>query len=369
MKKLTVIQVLPELHGGGVERGTLEIAAGLVAAGHRSVVISAGGRLVPELEAAGSEHITLPIAKKSLWALRQVRVLRKLFVALQADIIHLRSRLPAWLCYLAWRKLPAHKRPRLVTTVHGLYSVNRYSKIMARGEAVIAVSETIVDYIRTNYPDCFGPQVRRIYRGIDPAQFPRDYQPSAEWSAQWQQQFPQLVGKKVLCLPGRITRLKGHLDFLDMLHALVRAGEPVAGLIVGGEDPRRMGYYQEIKARVEELQLEDLVVFTGHRRDIRDIYAVSDLIFSLSTKPESFGRTVLEPLAMGRMVVGYDHGGVGEILAALFPQGRVPLQNADALRATALQLLKEPQLPAENQQFLLKDMVGQTLALYGELAS
>ena len=157
MKKLTVIQTLPALDAGGVERGTLEIARALVAAGHRSIVISNGGRLVKQLEAEGSEHITLPVHKKSLASLWQVTPFRQLLTDIQPDILHARSRVPAWIAWLAWRKLPAntlfqHHRPHFVTTVHGLYSVSPYSAIMTKGERVIAVSNTVQEYILKNYP-------------------------------------------------------------------------------------------------------------------------------------------------------------------------------------------------------------------------
>jgi hypothetical protein len=121
---LTVLQVLPALDGGGVERGTLEVAAALTQQGHRSLVISAGGRLVARLEAAGSRHIDWPIGAKSILTLRWVRRLRQLLLEESVDILHARSRLPAWVAWLAWRGLSPDRRPRFLTTVHGLYSVN-----------------------------------------------------------------------------------------------------------------------------------------------------------------------------------------------------------------------------------------------------
>jgi len=185
MKKLTVLQVLPALDSGGVERGTLEIARALVAAGHRSLVVSRGGRLVAQLEAEGSEHIALPVDRKALSSLWQVGPFRQLLAERQPDIVHARSRVPAWIAWLAWRKLPEAQRPHFVTTVHGLNSVSFYSAIMTKGERVIAVSETVRDYIRTHYPQCPEERIRLIYRGVDPAEFPHGYQPSPDWLAQW----------------------------------------------------------------------------------------------------------------------------------------------------------------------------------------
>ena len=131
---MKVLQVLPELNSGGVERGTLELADFLVARGHQSLVLSGGGRLVPKLEAGGSRHITMPVGRKALATLFLIPKLRKLLLDERPDILHLRSRVPAWVLKLAWRGLPEVDRPHLVTTVHGFYSVNAWSAVMTRGE-------------------------------------------------------------------------------------------------------------------------------------------------------------------------------------------------------------------------------------------
>lgn len=366
---MKVVQLLPDLDGGGVERGTLEVAQALVDAGHESVVISAGGGMVKQLEAEGSRHVTWDLGTKSLWTFRHIWSLRRWLKEEQPDILHVRSRLPAWVAWLAWKGMDPATRPRLVTTVHGLYSVSRYSAVMCRGERVIAVSKTVENYIRENYPDTDMNNVRRVYRGIDPAEFPLNYQPSAEWLAQWQQDFPQLVGKQIITLAGRLTRLKGHNDLIDMIKALVEQGKPVHALIVGGEDAKRKAYAQELYARVKDEGMSEHITFTGARSDIRDIYAVSDLVLSLSTKPESFGRTVAEAIGQGVPVVGYDHGGVGEILAALYPQGRTPMRDVPALIQTVTKVLESGIRPQGNDRFLKTTMLAQTLAVYEELSA
>ncbi len=354
-RRLTVLQILPALESGGVERGTLEVAAALVAAGHRSLVVSAGGRLVEALIAAGSEHITLPVGRKSLATLLQVRPLRRLLREQGVDILHARSRLPAWVAWLAWRGLPAAGRPRFITTVHGLYSVNRYSAIMTRGERVIAVSDTVRNYILDNYPAVDPLRIVTIYRGVDRAEFPYGYRPDAGWLDAWYGQYPLLKGRRVLTLPGRLTRLKGHEDFIGLIAALVAQGHDVHGLIVGHLDPARSSYIEELKKYIADRELADRITLTGLRRDIRDIYAVSDIVLSLSNKPESFGRTVLEPLCMGVPVVGYDHGGVGEILTTLYPQGKVSRGDTDGLLERTAQLLATPQAVPESHTYTLDD--------------
>src|SRR5690606_8462608 len=172
MRCLTVVQLLPALESGGVERSTLEIAAALVASGHRAIVVSAGGRLVPALPAAGAEHIALAIGRKAPAVLRHVPALCRLCLEVGADIVHARSRLPAWLGRMALASLPAARRPRWVTTVHGLNSPGRYSAVMASGERVVCVSRTVRDYVLRHYPDTDPAHLRVIERGIDPAQFP-----------------------------------------------------------------------------------------------------------------------------------------------------------------------------------------------------
>ncbi len=375
MKPLKVLQLIPALESGGVERGTLEIARALVAAGHESVVLSGGGRMVAQLEREGSRHITRDLGRKSPATFLHYRALRQLFERERFDIVHARSRLPAWVAWLAWRGMPANARPHFVTTVHGMHSVSRYSAIMCAGERVIAVSETVRDFIRNHYPPSRWPhltdaRITVIPRGIDPAEFPRDYPPSDAWLARFHAEFPQVVGHKVLTLPGRLTRLKGHHDFITIIARLVAEGVDVVGLIVGGEDPKRPRYAQEIRARVQAEGLGERIVFTGHRSDVRELYAVSDCVLSLSSTPESFGRTVLEPLAMGRPVVGYAHGGVREILAALFPQGGVEKGDVEAAAARARDVLAgrvAAVLP--NDRFLLETLQAQTLKLYAGLAA
>ena len=369
-RPLSVVQLVPTLESGGVERGTLEVARELVRRGHRSVVISGGGRMVDQLTAEGSEHLEWPIGEKSPATAWCVPRLRRWLKSQQIDVLHARSRVPAWIGWLTWRSLPYTTRPRFVTTVHGINSVNRFSRIMTQGEAVVAVSEAVREHIRRNYGDVPDDRVHVIPRGVDPADFPYGYRPSDSWQEDWERQYPQLSGREILTLAGRITRLKGHHDFLRLLADLKDRNRAVHGLIVGGEDPRRRQYAAEVKRRVEELGLTHDVTFAGHRADVRDVYAVSDVVLSLSTKPESFGRTTLEPLALGVPVVGYDHGGVGEILNAVFPTGAVPLSDEATLCERVSLILEDARLrPEPFREFRLQEMLDGTLALYRRLAN
>lgn len=359
---MKVIQILPELNAGGVERGTLEVAQYLVEQGHQSLVISNGGRLIEQLEAEGSRHITLPVHKKRLSSLKQVQVLRKLFEDEKPDILHLRSRLPAWLAYLAWRKMDPATRPRLVTTVHGFYSVNPYSAIMTKGERVICVSNSVQDYVLQNYPKVAEGNLTVIHRGIEAEAFPYGYQPSDEWLEHWYRQYPETKGKWLLTLPGRITRLKGHYDFLRLISSLKNYS--IHGLIVGEAHSGKLDYLNEIKEQAQNLGVLEAITFTGARSDLREIMSISGAVLSLTTQPEAFGRTTLEALALGRPVAGYAHGGVAEQLDILLPSGKVTVGDTTAMTALLREWKVRPPQPVSENPFTLQSMLTRTLAVY-----
>jgi glycosyltransferase involved in cell wall biosynthesis len=367
-KKLTVLQVLPALESGGVERGTLEVGKYLVEHGHRSIVMSAGGRLVEQLLREGSEHVAWDIGRKRLSTLRLVLRLRRFLVENQVDILHVRSRMPGWVCYMAWKGMDPENRPRFVTTVHGMYSVNPYSAIMTRGERVIAVSDTVRDYILREFPDTPPSHVQVIYRGVDSRAYPYGWKPEATWLQSFFSQFPQAVGKLLVTLPGRITRLKGHEDFIELIARLKRQNLPVHGLIVGGASSSKQRYLETLHQRVRSTGLENDISFTGQRDDLKNILAISNLVLSLSTQPESFGRTTLEALRLGVPTAGYDHGGVGEILRAIYPDGLLERVDIDTTARRTVSLLRHPRPVPDEDFFPLRNMLAKTLEVYERLA-
>lgn len=368
-RPLTVVQMLPALESGGVERGTVELSGHLVKLGHRSIVISAGGRLCERLVAEGSEHLCWDVGAKRPASLRWVRRVRALLQEHRPDILHLRSRLPAWIGYWAWRAIAPADRPALITSVHGFYSVNRYSAIMTRGERVIAISNGIRDYVLDHYPRAEPWRIRVIPRGVDPGHYGYGFRPPGRWLDRWFEAHPQSRDRFVIALPARLTRLKGHEDFIRITGALKQRGVPVHGLLVGGADPRKRAYEAELRRRVTDAGLDRDITFVGHRGDLREILAISDVVLSLSTKPEAFGRTTLEALSMGRPVAGYDHGGVGEQLGAILPEGRVPPGNWP----TAVDLLLRwricpPEVP-RGHPYTLTNMLDATLDVYRDALS
>lgn len=367
MRRLVVVQLLPALHSGGVERSTLEIAAALVAAGHRSIVVSAGGRLVEPLLAGGSEHIALPVGRKSLLAAPgTVRRLRAELARLQPDIVHTRSRLPAWMAWFALKGLAA-PRPRFVTTVHGLNSPGRYSGIMTRGERVICVSETVRRHVLEHWPGTDPGKLQVIPRGIDPAQFPRGLAAPAGWREALAREHPALAEGRLLLMPGRGTRLKGHAEAIELLARLRNTGEDARLWLLGTREPGRESYVAELEALARERGVYGQLVISPPRHDVLNAYAIADLVLQLSNKPEAFGRTVIEALSVGRPVLGWDHGGVGELLGALYPLGAVRKGDLAAATQVARALLSAPPPMPVTMPHTLAAMQTALLELYARL--
>jgi glycosyltransferase involved in cell wall biosynthesis len=365
--RLTIVQLIPELASGGVERGTLEVGAYLAAQGHRSIVISAGGRMVKRLLAEGSEHVEWSIGKKSLLTLKLVHRLRKFLKDEKVDILHARSRFPAWIAYLAWREMDPNTRPRFVTTVHGPYSVSQYSEVMTKGERVIVISEMIHAYVTSHYK-VDADKLRLVYRGVDPEVFPLGYQPSKAWIKDWYQQFPQTESKSILVLPARVTKWKGQEDFIDLVAQLQKHKANIHALIVGEVKKGKSSYLKKLKEKAKALGVSNMLTFVGHRDDLHEIMAISKIVYSLSLEPEAFGRTTIEALSLGVPVIGYSHGGVSEQLAAILPEGRIDVGNVAEAAMLTLNWLHQPPEIAKNTIFTLQNMLEKTMSVYQELA-
>jgi glycosyltransferase involved in cell wall biosynthesis len=303
---ITVAQMLPDLHSGGVERGTLELGDYLVRQGHRSIVISEGGPMVATLEKQGSRHIRLPVGGKNPITLTAVLPLRRLLLREKVDILHLRSRVPAWVGYLAFKSLSPSIRPRLVTTFHGFYSINAYSAIMTRGEKIIAVSNTVATHIKTCYgvPD---DRIHVIHRGFDEQLFTPgsvDTERINLLRDRW-----SLAGapSPLIMLPGRITQWKGHDIFIRSLAAIKDL--PWTAVCVGSFEGKET-LMRELTLLIRSCGLEGRIRFVGHCADMPAAYLLSDIVVSASsTEPEAFGRVAIEAQAMGKPVVATAHGG------------------------------------------------------------
>jgi glycosyltransferase involved in cell wall biosynthesis len=363
-----VVQALVSLNVGGSELVATELSEFLVAAGHRVTVIAAEGPLGERVRGCGAGHLDWPIGAKRLSTLRYIGRLAEWFAREQPDIVHVHSRVPAWICWLALQRVEQQRRPAFLTTMHGHYSVSPYSSVMAKGQRTIVVSEHIRNYTLKNYPAARAEDIVTIHGGASRVDFPYHYRPPTGWRDGVEREFPELAGKRWLLLPGRVSRWKGHMDFLQLLAALRPDYPEVHGLFVGSSKAGSR-YQSELQSRADELAVRDRVTFTGDRLDIRDWMSSAEIVLNLSSNPpEAFGRTVLETLCLGRPLIAWNHGGAAEIMAAMFPEGAVEPLDYAALEAKARQFLDAPPTVAESQAFTLDASMKKHLALYEELS-
>ena len=303
---MKIVQLLPELNEGGVERGTVELSRELIKAGFESVVISSGGKLVGQLEADGASHVSFDVCSKNpLSAFFRVMGLKKILKKLNPDVLHVRSRVPAWLIHFANKSL---KIP-VVSTVHGFNSVSSYSRVMTKADKIICVSGAIKEYIQEHY-DAPENKISIIPRGIDLVKFNPDNL-DENFICEFKEKY-SLNNKFIVSTVGRITQLKDLETFIKTI-AIVQKNIPnVVGLIVGGVREDKQNYFESLKSLVASLHVE--VIFTGSQSKVAEIYSLSDVVTSSSKKPESFGRSVAEALAMGTPVIATNHGGVLDII-------------------------------------------------------
>jgi glycosyltransferase involved in cell wall biosynthesis len=324
-----VLQIVPRLVSGGAERGTVDLAGALVAAGWTSYVASAGGPLEREVARAGSTHLTLPLASKNPLRLRRnAAALVRLIGRLGIDVVHARSRAPAWSAWSAARATGRH----FVTTFHSAYDSGAafkhwYNSVMARGERVIAISQFVADHAAQVYG--IGPdRLRTIPRGVDLEIFDPGRvgaQRIVSLARQWR--LPD--GAPVVMLPARLTRWKGGLDFVAAVAALAR--RDVCCVLVGPE--QRRGFRRELEAAIERNGLVGLFRIVEECRDMPAAYMLADVVVSASSDPEGFGRVIIEAQAMGRPVVATDHGGARETIEPGLTGWLVPPRNPTRLAA------------------------------------
>jgi len=305
----TVLQVVPALEVGGAERATVDVAAALAAAGWRAIVASSGGRLVREVERAGARHVILPVDAKGPFAIRaNVDRLADLMARESVDLVHARSRAPAWSARAAARRTG---RP-FVTTFHGVYGAGSplkrlYSGIMAKGDRVIAVSEFVAGHARALYR-ADDARLRVVPRGIDMALFD-PARVSAERIIALARRWALPDGVPVVMLPGRLSYWKGHAVLVEALARLGR--RDVVGLLVGAA-ARDGGTRRRLERAVAARGLGGVVRLVEEWHDMPAAYMLADVVVSASTEPEAFGRVAVEAQAMGRPVVASDHGGARE---------------------------------------------------------
>jgi glycosyltransferase involved in cell wall biosynthesis len=368
-----VLQIVPRLVSGGAERGTVELARALAAAGWTSYVASEGGPLERDITRAGAAHLSLPLASKNPLtmrrnALRLTRLIRRLGI----DIVHARSRAPAWSAWSAARAAGRH----FVTTFHNAYESGgrlkrRYNSVMARGERVIAISDFVAEHAAQVYG--IGPErLRTIPRGVDLEIFtpqrvggPRIATLAGEW------RLPELA--PVVMLPGRLTRWKGGLDFIAAAALLGR--RDVCYVLVGAEQHR--GFRRELEAAIAGIGPNGIFRIVEECHDMPAAYMLADVVVSASRDPEGFGRIIAEAQAMGRPTIATDHGGARQTMVPGVTGWLVPPRNPTALAAAIGEALS---LGAEERallalratahiaaDFTCAAMCARTIAVYEEL--
>ena len=331
-----VLQVIPSLVSGGAERGTIDLAGALAAAGWTAYVASAGGPMEHQLARVGARHLKLPLASKNPLVMRRnAAALTEIVRHHKIDIVHARSRAPAW---SAWSAARATRR-RFVTTFHNAYDIDLplkhwYNSVMAKGERVIAISDFVGEHVARVYG--VGPdRLRIIPRGVDIAQFnPHrvNGQQVVALATNWR--VPEDAA--VVMLPGRLTRWKGGLDFIEAIARLGR--RDLCCLLVGAE--QRPGFRRELEARIERRGLSGMFRIVEDCRDMPAAYVLADVVVSASTDPEGFGRVIIEAQAMGRPVVATDHGGARETILNGVTGWLAPPRDPAALAAAIAEALR-----------------------------
>jgi glycosyltransferase involved in cell wall biosynthesis len=368
-----VLQLLPSLISGGAERGTVELAGALVEAGWTSYVASGGGPLESEIARAGATHLTLPLASKNPLVMRRntgtlIRLIRQLGV----DVVHARSRAPAWSAGAAARTTGRH----FVTTFHNAYGVRtalkrRYNSVMARGDRVIAISDFVADHAANVY-GVSRDRLRTIPRGVDLAVFDPNRvsaQRIINLAGQWR--LPD--GMSVVMLPGRLTRWKGGLDFIEAVAKLGRRN--ICCVLAGSE--QRPGFRRELEVAIRDTGVAGGFRIVEECRDMPAAYMLADVVVSASRDPEGFGRVIVEAQAMGRPVIATNHGGARETIVPEVTGWLVPPRDPAALAAAINEALS---LGADERQqlggrarahiatnFTREAMCARTIEVYQEL--
>jgi glycosyltransferase involved in cell wall biosynthesis len=308
-RPLTVLQLVPGLESGGVERGTVEVAQAITAAGGRALVASNGGRLEPLLRRAGGEQIALDVGAKSPFAIaRNAREIADIVRKHQVDVIHARSRAPAW---AGWKAAQATGTP-FITTFHGTYNEpnwlkKRYNSVMARGRPTIAISEFIKGLIQSRY-GVADDQIVVIPRGADIDTFAEEMVSTERTIALAQSWGVIEDPRPIVLLPGRLTGWKGHRDMIAATAKVVAMGETDFQVVFAGDDGGS-GFGRTLEKEIVEAGLSGQIRMVGHCTDMEAAYKLAAVVVSASTDPEAFGRVSVEAQAMGRPVIASAHGG------------------------------------------------------------
>jgi len=357
---MKIVQLVPELNEGGVERGVSESNCEYVKRGLESIVISNGGKLVEKIEIDKGIHIKFDVCSKNIFTVAsRVFKLKKILKDLNPDIIHVRSRVPAWLVYFANKNL----KYKVVSTVHGFNSISFYSSIMTKADKVICVSNSIKEYIQSNY-NTKEDKITVIPRGVDTQLFSKENL-DLDFINSFKKDYC-LENKFVISSIGRITQLKDYETFIKAINLIKQTNDNVIALIVGGVRKDKEEYLNSLKKLLKELNLEKNIIFTGSQKNIAEIYSLSDVVVSSSKKPESFGRAVAEAISLDKPVVATNHGGVKDIILEnengfFFEIGNIEELSEKILKAKKLKFDGYNYI---KKTFSLENMINKTIEVY-----
>lgn len=326
---MKVIQILPQMNVGGVERGVLDLVRYFKPKGITSIVISGGGRLVAELEKEGITHYQLPVHKKSAAALLSIPKLRKILREENADIIHARSRVPGWISFFATRNL----KTQFITTAHGIYQNKFWSEVMGWGKTVICPSGAVARHMKENFgtPE---DKIVIIPRWVDLEKFKfSDYR--------------QRQKSNIIVTVGRISASKGYEYLLQGFKKLVRFNPYLKLKIIGFPDKSKVKYFQYLKSLVTRYSLNYNVQFAGFCPDIENVLRQARMLVAPSIIEESFGRVIVEAFACGVPVLATKVGGFTEIIEDGKDGILVEPKNSNALADGILKIMNDPQLAAK----------------------
>ncbi len=374
-KPPVIMQVIPHLGAGGAEQGCIDIASELVKSGATAIIVSNGGNRIPELLRSGAIHVDLPVdSKNPVTMYLNVMRLRRLIERYGVDIVHARSRAPAWSCLKACEGTNAH----FMTTCHAPYNIHDsaakrfYNSSIARGERVIAISNFVAEYLKKNY-EIDPARIRVVHRGVPIEKFnPGNCSPERMMRLAQEWRVPD--GASIILMPGRLTKWKGQRE---MIQAMAKINHPEAYCVMVGDDQGRTDYRAELEDLIHDLKLEANVRMTDHCDDMPAACMLATAVVSASTEPEGFGRVAVEAQAMGRPIIATDHGGSTETVIPGVTGWLVPPGDVDELAAALDRVLGLTQEQRDElgyhainhvlQNFTKQRMADQTLDVYTEL--
>jgi glycosyltransferase involved in cell wall biosynthesis len=371
---LTILQLVPTMNSGGIERGTIEISEAIIKEGFRSIVVTKGGILESKLKKNGTKVINLDVASKNpfkIW--RNISKLVKIIKSEKVDIVHARSRVPAWSAYYACRKT----NTKFLTTFHGVYSgtsflKKKYNSIMTKADLVISISDFITDHM-TKQHGVDKKKIRKIYRGVDLSHFdPKKVSVDqvVKYNTEWN--IPE--DKHIILLPGRLSRWKGQEILIE---ALAKIKDENFYCIILGDKSKSPKFVKELYDLIKQYDLSGQIAIHDNVRDILNLYHIANLIISSSTRPEAFGRVMVEAGAMGKIIIATDHGGAKETVLDEVTGFLVEPNNAEILAGkikkvinltkTKRGLIKKAAMKHINENFAIELMQQKTIEVYKEL--